>query len=159
MQTAQGEYIATITVRFRNCAKQASRTGPEKNDGYADEADKAADDVELVGPEAIEIPGPYDGHLDENAIVNGVDFAKGGWLPNGNPAVKHKEHGPGNPNLDEAAGFKPLPHEVAALNSQRPARKRMAKGLDLFLNKKTRVFQTVFDAKNEGCLKNPRIRA
>ena len=62
MQTAQGEDSATITVGFRNGAKQASRAGPEENDGDADDADEAADEVELVGPEAVEIPGPCDGH-------------------------------------------------------------------------------------------------
>ena len=31
--------------------------------------------------------------------------------------------------------------------------------LDLFLNKKTVVFQVVFGARNGGCSKNPRIRA
>jgi len=31
--------------------------------------------------------------------------------------------------------------------------------LDLFLNKKTVVFQAVFGARNGGCSKNPRIRA
>lgn len=62
MQTAQGEDSATINVEFRSSAKQASRAGPEENDGDAGDADEAADDVELVGPEAVEVLGPYDGH-------------------------------------------------------------------------------------------------
>lgn len=50
--------------------------GPEQDDADAREANQAADNIEPVVPEAVEIPGPRDGHKDENAPVHGVGFAE-----------------------------------------------------------------------------------
>ena len=52
----------------------------------------------------------------------------------------------------------PTAFDMAALEAAL-AKSLSLEQLDLFLNKKTVVFQAVFGARNGGCSKNPRIRA